>query len=446
MSNPNIDHQTLIEQDRALLHSHHFPANHQDPLIVERAERVWLHTTDGRKILDAMAASLSVNIGYGNQELPEAAYEQMKRMAYTTNFVGTTNVPAITLANKLSGYAYPNLRTTFFTSGGSEANDTAFKTVRYYWRRKGQPDKSKIISLWGGYHGCTMAATSATGMEKNWRAFGPPLPGFLHVPAPNAYRFEGELIEGESVGQAAARALEEAIVREGPETVAAFIAEPVQGAGGLVVPPDDYFPAVRKICDKYDVLFLADEAVTGFGRTGEMFALNRWGVAPDILTFAKGVTSGYMPLAGIQISDEIHDAIESAPEDEYWAHGFTYSGHATACAVALKNIEIIERDNLLQNAQRMGERLRTGLDSLLEFSNLDNVRGLGLLCGVEFVKDRATREPDLELAMKVYRGCLERGMRSRPIGNTMAFSPALIINEEEVDQIIEILGAALDSI
>ncbi len=446
MSNPNIDHQTLIEQDRALLHSHHFPANHRDPLIVERAERVWLHTTDGRKILDAMAASLSVNIGYGNQELPEAAYEQMKRMAYTTNFVGTANVPAITLANKLSGYAYPNLSTTFFTSGGSEANDTAFKTGRYYWKRKGQPDKWKIIARWGGYHGCTMAATSATGMEKAWRMFGPPVPGFLHVPAPNTYRYEGDVNKGESIGQAAARALKEAIVREGPETVAAFIAEPVQGAGGLVVPPDDYFPAVRDICNKYDVLFIADEAVTGFGRTGEMFALNRWGVAPDILTFAKGVTSGYFPLAGIQISDEIHDVILSASEDEYWAHGFTYSGHATACAVALKNIEIIERDKLPENAQRMGERLRKGLESLLEFSNLDNVRGLGLLCGVEFVKDRETREPDPELAMKVYRGCLERGMRSRPLGNTMAFSPPLIINEEEVDRIIEILGAVLDTI
>lgn len=445
MSKSNIDHQTLVEKDRALIHSHHFPPNHHDPLIVESAERVWLHTTDGRKILDCMAASLSVNIGYGNKELAEAAYAQMRRMAYTTNLSGTANIPAITLADKLSGYAYPNLRATFFTSGGSEANDTAFKTARYYWQRKGRRDKIKIISRLGGYHGCTVAATSATGMEKAWRMFGPPLPGFVHIPSPNTYRFEGDINEDETIGHAAARALEETITREGPETVAAFIAEPVQGAGGLIVPPDDYFPAVRSICDRYEVLFIADEAVTGFGRTGEMFALNRWGVAPDILTFAKGVTSGYIPLAGIQISDPIHRAIESAPEDEYWAHGFTYSGHATACAVALKNIEIIEREELLLNALRMGEMLRKGLESLLEFSCLDNVRGLGLLCGVEFVKDRATREPDPELAMKVYRGCLERGMRSRPIGNTMAFAPSLIINKEEVDQIIDILGAVLDS-
>ena len=445
MLDSNLDHATLLEWDKNLLHSHYHPKNHQDPLIIDEAEGVWLHTTDGRRILDALAASFSVNIGYGNQELVEAAYQQMKRLAYTTNFVGTANVPAIKLAKKLAGFAYPNLKTTFFTCGGSEANDTAFKTVRYYWRRKGRPDKVKIIALHGGYHGCTLAATSATGMENVWRVFGPRIPGFLHIPSPNPYRYEGEIKEGETVGQAAALELEDEIIREGPETVAAFIAEPVQGAGGLIIPPDDYFPLVRKICDEHEVLFIADEAVTGFGRTGEMFSLNRWGVAPDILTFAKGVTSGYQPLAGIQMTDEIKDAIVSAPKDEVWSHGFTYSGHATACAVALKNIEVIERENLLENAQQMGERLRRGLRMLLEFSNVDNVRGLGLLCGIELVKDRETREPDKEAAVDIYRACLKRGLRTRTLGNTLGFSPALIINEDEVDQIIEILGSVLDS-
>ena len=446
MHDITLDHATLLEQDSTQLHPVFHPSRHVNPLIVDHGDRVWLHTTDGRDVLDTMAGLWNVNVGYGNAELADVAREQMLRGAYFSNFAGMSNPPSIALAAKLSGYAHPNLKTTYFTSGGSESNDTAFKTVRYYWNRLGKPEKSKIISRLAAYHGITMAATSATGVAKYHNMFGPLLPGFLHIPNPNVYRYPGDLREGETVGQAAARALEEAILREGPETVAAFIAEPIQGAGGLVVPPDDYFPLVREICDRYDVLLIADEVITGFGRTGDMFALRQWGIDPDILSFAKGITSGYIPLGGIQISDAIREVIWNAPESESWMHGFTYSGHATACAVGLANIEIIERENLAGNAGVRGAQLLAGLQTLTEFPQVDNARGQGLLCGIEFVKDKETREPNPELAMAVHRAALERGLWTRVLGNTIPLAPSLVINEDEVDQIISTLGAVLDSI
>lgn len=448
MLNLTMDHQTLVAQDKKQLHGLHHPNSHGDPLIVDRADGVWLYGTDGRKVLDGMAGLWNVNIGYGNQELPDVAREQMQKLAYTSGFVGMSNPPSIALAEKLAAMTHPTLNTTYFASGGSEANETAFKTVRYYWRRLGKPEKSKIISRTQAYHGITMAATSATGVAKYWKMFGLPMEGFLHIPAPNPYRYEGEIKEGESVGQAAARALEERILAEGPETVAAFIAEPIQGAGGLVVPPDDYFPLVRAICDKYDVLLIVDEVITGFGRTGSMFGQDHWGLRPDLMAFAKGVTSGYLPLGGTMISDQIREVIDSASADESWMHGYTYSGHAAACAVGLANIDIIERENLVARAQVMGERLGAGLNRLRdEFPALDNVRGKGLLWGVELVTDRESREADGAKAAQVSNMAMARGLRVRPIGaSTLAMSPGLVITEEEVDQIINILGSCLDAV
>ena len=325
------DHALLLEKDKKQLHPIHHPKTHADPLIVERSEGVWLYTTDGRKILDAMAGLWNVNIGYGRKECAEAAYQQMLNMAYTSNYSGMSNRPSIELAAQLAGYAHPTLNTTFFTSGGSEANDSAFKTARYYWKRMGKRDKYKVIARKYAYHGITLAATFATGVARYHEMFGPPVPGFIHVPAPYPYRYEGDMRPGETVGQAAARAVEEAILREGPETVAAFIAEPVMGVGGVIIPPDDYFPLVRQICDKYDVLLMVDEVITGFGRTGKRFGINHWNLRPDVLSFAKGITSGYLPLGGVQVSDAIRDAIMGAPESETWMHGHTYSGHAAAC-------------------------------------------------------------------------------------------------------------------
>jgi len=272
--------------------------------------------------------------------------------------------------------------------------------------------------------------------------FEPRVPNFLHIPAPYPYRFPNEVKPGETIGLAAARALEEAILKEGPETVAAFIAEPVQGAGGVIIPPDDYFPRVREICDQYEVLFIADEVITGFGRTGRWFGLHHWGVQPDIMSFAKGVTSGYLPLGGIQISDAIREVILSAPPNERWMHAFTYSGHPTCCAVALKNIEILQRLNLVENAARQGARLLAGLEALQELPLVGEVRGLGLMCGVELVADRETKAP-AGIGEAVRRGCQERGLFTRMKGDILIIAPPLIITAAEVDEIIQIVREVL---
>lgn len=439
MANAAVIH----EQDRKhLLHPLHNPAAHLTPLVIESGHGVWLKTIDGKEYIDGLAGLWNVLIGHGNTELADAARNQIADIAYCSNYIGSSNLRAIELADKLAGFAYPNLNMTFFTSGGGESNESAFKTVRYYWKRKGKPDKVKVIARQDAYHGVTLAAMSATGLSPYWPMFEPRVPNFLHVAAPNPYRFDGDQKAGETVGQAAARALEEAIVREGPDTVGAFIAEPVQGAGGVIVPPDDYFPLIRQICDKYNVLFIADEVITGFGRTGEWFALNRYGIQPDIMSFAKGITSGYLPLGGIQISDEIKDVIESAPEGEYWMHAYTYSGHPTCCAVGLKNLEILERENLVQRAADMGKRLLTGLEALSEFECVGNVRGSGLMSAVEFVADRETKAP-ANIGGKVLKACLDRGLFTRIKGDILEFSPPLIISEDEVDKILEIVREAI---
>lgn len=440
------DTKNWIEKDFRQLHPTYHPTTHANPLVIERGEGVWLYTTDGQKILDGMAGLWNVNAGYGREELAQAAYDQMKQLAFTSAFSGMTNLPSIRLADKLAGFAYEGLNTTLFTSGGSEANDSAFKTARYYWKRKGKPGKYKVIARKGSYHGVTLSATFATGLEKYHAMFGPAVDGFVHIPAPNPYRFEGEQKEGETVGQAAARALEEAILREGADTIAAFIAEPVMGVGGVIVPPDDYFPLVRAICDRQEILFIADEVITGFGRTGQWFGLTHWNVRPDILSFAKAITSGYAQLGGIQISDEIRETMETAADNEAYMHGFTYSGHAMACAVGLKNLEIMEREEYPNRARELGKRLFEGLKTLLEFPFVGEVRGLGLVYGVEIVSDRTAKTPDPAMAMKIFKAAQERGLRSRPLGNTLAFSPPLSIAEEEVDEIVKRLGAAMDGV
>jgi adenosylmethionine-8-amino-7-oxononanoate aminotransferase len=438
---------TWLEQDKKhLLHPLHHPTAHQEPLIIESAEGIWLRTVDGREYIDGLAGLWNVLIGHGNRELADVAQQQMATMAYCSNYIGTANLPAIELAQKLAGFAYEGLNFTYFASGGAEANESAFKTARFYWKRLGKPDKVKVIARQDAYHGVTLATMSATGIAPYWTMFEPRVPNFLHIPAPYPYRFEGDVQAGETIGQAAARALEEAILGEGADTVAAFIAEPVQGAGGVIVPPDDYFPRVREICDEYDVLLIADEVITGFGRTGDWFALNRWNVEPDILSFAKGITSGYLPLGGIQVSDSIREVILNAPPDQRWMHAYTYSGHATCCAVAIKNLEILERLNLVNQAVEMGERLLAGLHVLMdEFECVGNVRGLGLMCAIEFVADRQTKAP-AQIANKILQVCLDNGLLTRVKGESLLLAPPLIIVEEEIDQILAIVRMGIESV
>ena len=442
-----LDHATLIEQDKKQLHPLHHPSRHSNPAMVAKGSGIYLHTTDGRQILDAMAGLWNVNIGYGNTELPKVAYEQMLDLAYTSGFAGMSNPTSAMLADKLAGMAHPKLKTTYFTSGGSEASDTSFKTARFYWRQLGRTQKTKIISLLYAYHGITMAAMSATGMSKYHTMFGPLVDGFIHIPNPNSYRYEGDIREGESVAEAAARALEETIVREGPETVAAFIVEPIQGAGGVIVPDDGYFARVQEICQRYEVLLIIDEVICGFGRTGKWFGMHHYNIEPDIMQFAKGVTSGYLPLGGIQISDDIRDVIMNAPADQSWMHGYTYSGHSASCAVAIANIDIIERVGLLDNSSVMGKRLLEGLQGLVdEFGNIDNARGVGLLCGIDVMKSKETGEADPETSAAIGKKAMQNGLRVRPLGGSIAFSPPLTISAQEVDTIISTLGDAIATV
>ncbi|MFI5342280.1 MAG: aspartate aminotransferase family protein, partial [Candidatus Methylomirabilales bacterium] len=291
----------LLTEDRShLLHPLYHPEDHVKPHIWVKGQGIMLTDAEGHELIDGLSCLWNVNVGHGRRELAEVAAEQMATLAFSVNYSGSANVPAIRLASRLAEIAYPNLVATFFASGGAEANESAFKTARFYWKAKGRPEKVKIISRQMAYHGVTLAAMSATGIPGYTKMFEPRVPNFIHTATPYAYRFEGAK-PGETVGQAAARMLEETILKEGPETVAAFIAEPVQGTGGVIVPPDDYFPLVRQICTRHDVLLIADEVITGFGRTGHWFGLKHWGVQPDIMAFAKGVTSGYLPLGGIMV-------------------------------------------------------------------------------------------------------------------------------------------------
>jgi adenosylmethionine-8-amino-7-oxononanoate aminotransferase len=440
------DVSTLVAEDRQhLLHPLYHPADHAEPHIWVRGSGATMTDASGREFLDGLSCLWNVNAGHGRRELAEAAAEQMTALAFATNYVGSSNVPAIRLARRLTEIAYPNLRGVFFTCGGAESNESAFKTARFYWKARGRPDKVKIISRQHAYHGVTLATMSATGVPGYTRMFEPCVPNFIHTAAPYAFRFEGGR-PGESVGQAAARMLEETILREGPETVAAFIAEPVQGAGGIIVPPDDYFPRVREICTKHDVLFIADEVITGFGRTGRWFALERWGVQPDILSFAKGITSGYVPLGGIMISEPIWQAMLAVPYADRWMHAYTYSGHPTCCAVGLRNLEILEKEGLVERADTLGARLLAGLRTLLDLKAVGEVRGLGLMCAVELVADRATRvpfDPAKKIIGRVKAELEARGLFTRTIRDIILLAPPLVITEAQVDRLVEIVRGGI---
>src|SRR5580700_2134999 len=348
----------LLESDRRfLVHPLHHPEEHKAPLLVEEGRGAMLHLADGREIIDGLAGLWNVNVGHGRGVLADAAATQMRKIAYASAYVGMTNEPAVRLAEKIVSHAYPSSSGVYYTTAGAESNESAFKTARYFWKVQGKPNKTKIISRTHAYHGVTMAAMSATGMAIYQKMFGPMVPGFIQVAPPYAYRWQGN----EEPGVGAADAVEKAILAEGPDTVAAVIAEPVMGAGGVIVPPATYFPKLREICDKYDVLMIADEVITGFGRTGRWFALGHWGVEPDLVSFAKGVTSGYLPLGGVIASKRVHDAILSAPADQKFMHAATYSAHPVCCAVGVVNCRILEKDGLVERATVMGQRLVAGL-------------------------------------------------------------------------------------
>ncbi len=428
-----------------LIHPLHSRADQEAPVVFVEGHGAVLRDAEGREYIDGLASLWNVNLGHGRKELAEVAAEQMRRLAYASAYSGFTNEPAARLADRLVRLAYPNMSAVYFTTGGAESNETAFKIARYYWKRRGKPAKTKIISRIHGYHGLTLGAMSATGMTTFHKMFQPLVPGFVHIVPSYEYRHPGSMAE----------ALEEAIIHEGPEAVAAFIAEPVIGAGGVIPPSHEYFPKIRQICDKHEVVFIADEVITAFGRTGKWFALDHWGVQPDVVVFAKGVTSAYLPLGGVMVSKAIHQAILDAPPAERFMHAATYSGHPTCCAVGLKTLEIYEREKLIDRAAAMGKRLLEALHTLRDLSAVGDVRGLGLMCGIELVEDRRTKKPALGLGAKVLAEARKRGLVTRmrtgqggeyPIGDTICLAPPFVTTEEQIDRIATILRESIGAV
>ena len=414
--------KALLQLDRDhLLHPQHYDADHEQAIVFDRGEGAIMWDVDGRRYLDGLSCLWNVNVGHGRRELADAAAEQMARLAFATAYIGSTNEPAIRLAARLANLAPGDLNTVFFTTGGAQSNETAFKTARFYWNLKGKPDKIKILSRENGYHGVGMGSMAATGMPIFWHRFGPLPPGFGQIPPLSA------------------EALEERIVREGPETVAAFIAEPVQGAGGVYPPPDDYFPRVREICDRYDVLFLADEVITGFGRTGRYWAVEHWNVVPDMLSFAKGVTSGYLPLGGVIISDRIRETLRAAGPDAKWMHAYTYSAHPTCCAVGLRNLDIIEDERLVERAAQSGARLLSGLAPLRARSDVQEVRGLGMMAAVEFKQGTG-------LGQLVVLEAKRRGLFTRFRGDIIMLAPCLVTTDAQLDEMTAIIRDSVESV
>ncbi len=449
----DLEPDSLLARDRDyLIHALHSRAEQERAHIWVRGQGAVLVDHTGREFLDALAGLWNVVIGHGRKELGEVAARQMAQLAYASAYTGSANIPAIELGERLASLCYTSIRRFFFTSGGGEAIESAFKTARFYWRFLGQPAKHKIISRIWAYHGTTLAAMSATGIATYWPMFEPRATGFLHIESPYPYRFVPSRRgagDTRTHGEMAADLLEEAILREGPETVAAFVGEPVQGGGGVIVPPDDYWPRIRQICDRHKVLLIADEIITGFGRTGEWFALSRYGIEPDIITFAKGITSGYIPLGGMGVSKKVAETIDAATAERTWMHAFTYSGHPVGCAVALANLEIIEREGLVQRAGELGRRLLAGLRTLASHPQVGDVRGLGLMCAVEMVADKATKAefPKQEaVGPRVHAATQERGMFTRLRGDVYNLAPCYVTEEKQIDRMVSILGESIEAV
>jgi len=436
----------ILRDQEHLIHPLHSPAAHAGGKVWVRGEGAELIDANGERFIDALSGLWNNTAGHGCQELVDAAAAQMAELPYASGYSGSTNPRAIELAEGLAAITYPNINRFYFTSGGGESSDSNFKMARYYWKLKGKPDKTKVISRQWGYHGVTLAAMSATGINIYWPMFEPRVPGFVHIPSPYPYRYEAPA--GESQGIAAANELEKAILREGPDTVAMFIAEPVQGAGGVIIPQDDYFARIREICDQYDVLLVSDEVITGFGRTGKMFGLEHWGVKPDMIQFAKAITSGYFPLGGIGISDEIADVMDAA--NTPWMHAYTYSAHPVGCAIGVAMLGIIEREGYPEMAAQKGRRLLVHLkDALADHPHVGEVRGLGLMCAVEYVRDRATKE-DFDayekVGARINAATIDRGMFSRARGDLYCLAPPITSTEAQLDRMVDILADATRSV
>jgi putrescine aminotransferase len=415
--------------------------------MITRANGPFVYDSEGKEILDGMAGLWCVNIGYGRNELAEAAYEQMKELPYYNSFFRCSTPTPVLLSKKLAELAPKHINQVFYGSSGSESNDTALRLVRHYWALEGKPQKNRIISRNMAYHGSTITGASLGGMSGMHEQLGGAVPNIVHVMMPYAYELA---LPGESdhdFGLRAAKAVEDAILEAGAENVAAFIGEPIMGAGGVKIPPASYWPEIQRICRKYDVLLMLDEVITGYGRTGEWFAAQSMGIEPDMITTAKALTSGYQPLSALLVGDRVAGALVEKGGEFY--HGYTYSGHPVACAVALKNLEIIEKEGLIERvrtdtgpyfAQMLRERI-SGHPLVGE------VRSFGLMGAIEIVKDKATREryePVGSAAVVVRDHAIAQGMMLRATGDSMILSPPLIWTRETIDMAGERIARALD--
>ena len=444
------DTASLVQAD--LAHVIHGNTNLHDylhgdgPIILVKGEGAIVADSNGKEYIDGLGGLWNVNVGHGRKEIAQAVADQINEIAYVPTMLALSNVPAIRLAEKLAQITPEPIDHFFFACGGAEGNETAFKMVRYLNSVQGRKDKTKIISRQMAYHGLAQASMTATGLPQFWRHFGPPAPGIVHIPAPYCYR----CAFGKTYGQCnldCALALEGAIQAEGEESVAAFIGEPVQGAGGVIVPPKEYWPLIRDICTRYNVLLIADEVITGFGRTGTYFGVQQWGIKPDLMTMAKGITSAYLPLSAVGVSPAVFEAM--AVPGAAFMHNYTYSGHPVACAASLKNLEILERENLVQNAAEVGRYLNDRLAELRDLPHVGETRGVGLIAAIEFVADKKTKarfEPQQRFGAQMMKLTRAKGLLSRAGDEYLALAPPLVIDRAQVDTIVEVIRSALLSV
>ena len=431
--------------------AHHLhPFTHSNQLaekgvrVITAANGVWLKDSEGEEVLDAMAGLWCVNIGYGRDELADAAARQMRELPFYNTFFQTTHVPVLMLAKKLAELAPGDLNHVFFANGGSDANDTNIRLVRTYWAEKGQPNRDVIISRWNAYHGSTIGGASLGGMKGMHGQGSLPIPGVAFIDQPHWWA-EGGDKSPEDFGLERAQQLEAKIKEIGPDKVAAFIAEPIQGAGGVIVPPETYWPEIQRICKKYDILLIADEVICGFGRTGNWFGSQTVGIEPDVMTVAKGLSSGYIPIGASIISDKIADVLRGTE----FSHGYTYSGHPVACAVALENLRILEEENIVNQVKDVtAPYLRKKWESLADHPLVADVNIIGMMGSIALTPDKATRAKFAAEEGTVGFICRERcfanNLVMRSVGDRMIISPPLTITCDEIDILIERARKSLD--
>jgi 4-aminobutyrate--pyruvate transaminase len=435
----------------ALLHPTTNLATHRTagPLVLDRGEGVYVYDTAGKRYIEGLSGLWCAGLGYGNEELVAAAAEQMRKLSFTHLFGGRSHEPAIALAEKIKELVPAPTSKVFFTSSGSEANDTQIKLVWYYNNARGKPRKKKIISRMRAYHGVTIAAASLTGLPVFHTDFDLPMARVLHADAPHHWR-DGEPGESEEAyASRLARNLEELIQREDPDTIAAFIAEPVMGAGGVIVPPRTYFEKVQAVLARHDVAFIADEVICGFGRTGRWFGSETFNIRPDTVSLAKAITSAYVPLGAVTVSEPVYQAmLDESRKLGVFAHGFTYSGHPVACAVALKAIEIYERIDIVKHVQTVAPLFQDRLKALASHRLVGEARGVGLIGGLELVRNKATKESfeaKQGVGAKVVAIAQEEGLICRAVGgDTIGLCPPLVIEAGAIEEMLSALERALD--